>query len=341
MKFKFENTSTEILFQTDINIEFQKGENNVFVIDSKILVLYSSLFEKVDDRSKIYEYNAIEDNKNQASLIDIYRFLQDRNVNRNTRIFGIGGGVTTDIAAFAASTYKRGCRLILVPTTLLGMVDAAIGGKTGINFKNIKNGIGSFFPAEKVMVNPEFLKTQPEADYKAGLVEIVKMSFLKDSKLQSMLEQNFKIDQLIEEAVKTKMQLCELDLHDKSSRRFLNLGHTFGHVLESVSSYEISHGEAVAIGIRAAARLSLIKHFIDEPVYNQIIARLDRHGFSKSFPKKHRAKLLKRGTEILMQDKKADDKLNLILFKGLQELFVYKTDNRLEVMKSLTEFADD
>ncbi len=341
MRYKLENKEIEILFQEKRQIEFQPSSSEVYIIDSIVFTLYPDLFEKIGDKSKIFVFNANESSKDQLSLNRIYKFFLERNINRNTRIFGIGGGITTDLTAFAASTYKRGCRLILIPTTLLGMVDATIGGKTGINFENIKNGIGSFYPAEKVIINPEFLKTQSDKNFQAGLIEIVKMSFIKGSNLQVLLNKKLNVKQLIEEAIKTKMHLCEQDFHDRSLRRQLNLGHTFGHVLESISKYEISHGEAVAIGIRAAAKFSINNGFIDRIVSDQIISKLNRFAFSTTFPNKYLAGLLENGADIMMQDKKADDKINLVLFKGLQELFIYKTENILKVLNVLAEFADD
>jgi len=151
-------------------------------------------------------------------------------------------------------------------------------------------------------------------------------------------EQN--IEAIISEAIRTKMELCQQDLQDRSSRRLLNLGHTFGHVLESISNYKIPHGTAVAIGIRAAIRFSFLKGFVDSNVCEQIEKKLDLFKLSTSFPAKYLSQLLENGVSILKQDKKADHKINLVLFKDLQELFVFKTDNSSEVIKTLHEFAD-
>jgi len=156
MKFIIENLETEIIFSKFFLTEFDKDENNVYIIDAKVLELFNA-------------------------------------------------------TAFASATYKRGCRLILVPTTLLGMVDAAIGGKTGVNFDNIKNGIGCFYPAEKVIIDTDFLETQQKADYRDGFVEIVKMSFLPHSNLAEMLfnEQN------IEGIIKAKSLLSLNEFADE------------------------------------------------------------------------------------------------------------------------------
>ena len=340
MKFSNKNLNTEIVFNKNILTEFDLNDTHVFIIDSNVLRLYESLFEIIEDKSRIFIYEACERTKNFNSLKKIYKFLHANKVNRNSMIYGIGGGVTTDITALAASTYKRGCRLILIPTTLLGIVDASIGGKTGINFNDIKNGIGSFYTAEKVIINTDFLKTLQETDYKDGLVEIIKMSFLSQSNLRKILfdEQNF--EDIIKEAIRTKMELCKQDLHDRSSRRLLNLGHTFGHVLETVSSYEISHGTAVAVGIRAAAKFSLQKGFIVQQTLKAIEERLDKFGLPASFNSKYLPEIIRIGESILKQDKKADDKINLVLFKDMQELFIYKTKDSCNVINMFNELSD-
>lgn len=340
MKFKIENSNMEIEYTKNLLNLIEHGDNKVYIIDSKVHILHKKVFNEIKDHSRIYIYKASEHTKNFDSLQRIYKFLQVNQVNRNSIIYGMGGGITTDITAFAASTYKRGCRLIIIPTTLLGMVDAAIGGKTGINFESIKNDIGSFYPAEKVIINTNFLKTQLEADYKDGIVEIIKMSFLPHSNLHNILSEKHKIEDVIKEAIRTKMEMCRHDLYDKSSRKLLNLGHTFGHVLESISNYEISHGTAVAIGIRAAARLSLQKGFIEKETQKAIEKRLDNFDLPTSFNSKYLHKIIKNGECILKQDKKADDKINLILFKGIRELFIYRTENSCEVINIFKEISN-
>jgi 3-dehydroquinate synthase len=339
MKFKIDNSETEVIFSTDI-IDQLENRRTVYIVDSRVNELFPHLFRAVKDQSKILVFEASEQSKNLESLQQIYHFLKEKEVTRNDLIVGIGGGITTDIVSFAASTYKRGCRLILIPTTLLGMIDAAIGGKTGINFGSVKNGIGSFFPAEKVFIDTDFLHSQAEEDFKTGFVEIIKMSFLPHSKLSEMLISKMDIREIIEEAIRTKFAFCENDLHDRNSRRLLNLGHTFGHVLEAVSNYEIPHGKAVAIGIRAAAKFSRKYDFISEHVFKQIIERLDMHELPENFDNRYMTRLQQEGEAILKQDKKADENINLVLFNNRQELFIHRTDKSRHVIKILEEFAD-
>ena len=339
MKFRIGNSETEIEFTSDLKHALHSQPECVFIIDAKILDLYQDLLNDVDRR--VFRFEARERHKSLAAMQKIYEFLAENYVKRSSFIVGIGGGITTDLAAFAASTFKRGCRLILVPTTLLGMVDAAVGGKTGLNFNGIKNGIGSFYPAEKVMINTDFLKTLPDKEIQEGMVEIVKMSFLPKSNLAGLLAKKERIETIIEEAVRTKMDLCRNDPADKAARRFLNLGHTFGHVLETVSDYAIPHGTAVAVGIRAAAELSFRRNNISPDSYQNILKRLDDYDLPATYPQKYLPQLKNMGESTIWQDKKADKKINLILFGNEAKLIVQQTNDSREIIEILGGFADE
>lgn len=336
MKYKLNNQECEIIFKklekTDL------ADNKFVIVDEAVTRFYPEIINGLNN--EIYILDANEENKNLENLNKILTIMYQKNITRKTLIVGIGGGVTTDMAGFATSVYKRGCRLMQVPTTLLSMVDAAIGGKTGVNFQSVKNGLGSFYPAEKIIINIDFLKTLSKTEMLAGMVEIIKMSFLPESKLALLLKNKSSHLELVQEAIRTKMEICVKDLEDRGLRRLLNLGHTFGHVLESVSKYEIKHGTAVAIGMHAAAKFSKRKKLIGQSEYNEISARFILHDLPNNFSSKYIEQIKKNGAEILQQDKKADTKINLVLFKGIQELTVYRTDNFTEIIDSLLEFAN-
>jgi 3-dehydroquinate synthase len=182
--------------------------------------------------------------------------------SRKSVIAGIGGGVVTDIAAFAASIFMRGCALILVPTTLLAMVDAAIGGKSGINYANHKNMVGTFYPASKIYLVPQFLETLPERQLKSGLAEVIKHGMLGDEESLNIVEKEGQkiyardidlLSYLVERSLKVKCDIVEKDFREHGGRAFLNLGHTFAHALEAATSFSrYTHGEAVAWGIMCA-----------------------------------------------------------------------------------------
>ena len=204
--------------------------------------------------------------KTIESVLAICKAAIDSNAKRSAVFTGIGGGVITDMTAFAASIFKRGATCKLVPTTLLSMVDAAIGGKTGCDFDSYKNMIGSFFPAQKIHIIPSFIQSLPENEFRSGMAEVVKTALLYSKELFEKLASKPEIlqnrkDPLVEEMIKicvnAKAAVVEQDLTEKNIRMQLNLGHTFGHALETRAGLgKVSHGDAVAWGIARAAELS-------------------------------------------------------------------------------------
>lgn len=204
--------------------------------------------------------------KTIESVLAICKAAIDSNAKRSAVFTGIGGGVITDMTAFAASIFKRGATCELVPTTLLSMVDAAIGGKTGCDFDSYKNMIGSFFPAQKIHIIPSFIQSLPENEYRSGMAEVIKTALLYSKELFEKLASKPEIlqnrkDPLVEEMIKicvnAKAAVVEQDLTEKNIRMQLNLGHTFGHALETRAGLgKVSHGDAVAWGMARAAELS-------------------------------------------------------------------------------------
>ena len=340
MEYFLNEKKTEIIFQNEFKISFPKKTKKVFLIDKKVYQLFENELGKIIDCASFFIY-ASEENKSIKTIEQSYRFFRENNVNRSTIIIGIGGGITTDITAFAASTYKRGCRLQLVPTTFLAMIDAAIGGKTAINFDGIKNSIGTFYPAEKVFIIPEFLTRLPEKEVENGWVECIKTALVKPSNLYEILISNKdKItSEILQLAIDLKLSICEKDLEDKNERKHLNLGHTFAHILESVSNYEISHGTAVAIGIRAAAKLSLQSGYIDDAIYKKIIFILDYFKLPDKIPGKYKKRIRENGLEILLQDKKATSRINVVFFNGFQSVFIKEIIEPNIILEALDNFV--
>ncbi len=192
---------------------------------------------------------------------------------RDVTVIALGGGVIGDMAGFAAATWMRGVNLIQVPTTLLAQVDAAIGGKTGFNLAAGKNLVGAFHQPTSVMIDVETLKTLEDRDYRAGLAEVVKYGAIRDAEFLAWLERNTGallrrqtdvLQQAVERSVAHKIAIVEDDERETGQRAILNFGHTFGHALESATGYQrYRHGEAVAIGMHLAARLSTRLGMID------------------------------------------------------------------------------
>ncbi|KQC10931.1 MAG: hypothetical protein APR54_03000, partial [Candidatus Cloacimonas sp. SDB] len=263
---------------------------------------------------------------NLSAAEGIYNFFQLNNVNRSSMIYGIGGGITTDIAAFAASTYMRGCRLSLVPTTFLAMIDSTIGGKTALNYKGIKNNLGTFYPAEKVHVCPNFLSTLPENELRNGWAEAIKISLIGKTDLyEEILNSNRKIsDSIIARAIDLKLRLCNIDPEDKQERRILNLGHTFGHIIEKLTDFSTPHGMAVSLGIRAAAQLSFQEGYLTAAEVKKITRVLDYFKFPSFIAIKQDLISQEQFKQILHLDKKSSYKnkkieINLIVFEGFQK----------------------
>ena len=182
---------------------------------------------------------------------DLERLWRSLGVDRAGTVVALGGGTTTDLAGFAAATYMRGIDWAAVPTTLVGQVDAAIGGKTAIDLPEAKNLVGAFHWPARTIVDPALLATLPESERLNGMAEVVKTGLLAGEPFWELAD-----EELVRRCAAYKAALCLRDPHDLGPRRALNLGHTFGHALEAASGYELPHGRAVALGLLAALRLS-------------------------------------------------------------------------------------
>ncbi|TKJ33774.1 3-dehydroquinate synthase [Blastococcus sp. CCUG 61487] len=181
-------------------------------------------------------------------------------LTRTDAVVGIGGGAVTDLAGFLAATWARGVRVVQVPTSLLGMVDAAVGGKTGINTAAGKNLVGAFHPPAAVLADTEALAGLPEAEFRAGLAEVVKCGFIADGEILRLLAEDptgrRHTEELITRAIQVKADAVGQDLRDTGVREFLNYGHTLGHAIERIEDFRWRHGEAVAVGLVFAAELA-------------------------------------------------------------------------------------
>ncbi len=207
-----------------------------------------------------------ESNKRMAVVETLAEQMMERGADRTSLVIGFGGGIVTDISGFLAAVFMRGIPVLQIPTTLLAQVDAATGGKTGVNLVNGKNLVGSFHQPQAVLIDPQVLATLPEREYRAGLFEIVKCGVIRDRDLFTLLEQrpgevlSMKpaiVDDLISAAVRIKAEVVSADEREGGVRRILNFGHTVGHAIEAETQYvRLLHGEAVAWGMLAATRLA-------------------------------------------------------------------------------------
>ena len=208
-----------------------------------------------------------EQHKNLQTVQRIWKTLMKHHADRNALLVNLGGGVITDLGGFSASTYKRGIKFINIPTTLLAMVDAAIGGKTGIDFGGAKNQIGTFAEAEDVLVDPVFLSTLPRREILSGMAEMLKYGFIADDNLLEINIDNYQ-DHILR-AGEIKREIVAKDPKEAGLRKILNFGHTLGHAIEShclTTNCPLLHGEAVALGVAGALWLSVKNCGLDEQV---------------------------------------------------------------------------
>jgi len=237
-------------------------------------------------QSLVITLPAGEAHKSLVNLTHIFDQLMNQQYTRDTVCISFGGGVITDITGLAASLYQRGVGVIHIPTTLLAQVDASIGGKTAINYQGVKNNIGTFYQPQAVIIDTYWLATLPQRDYQAGLAEVVKMAIAFDSDFFAWLEAQ--ADKLLareEEIVlhaitkscALKAAVIAEDEYDIGRRALLNLGHTFAHAIESAFGYTWLHGEAVAIGLLAAAKCAVAVGYLqqgDADRIEQLLLRL-------------------------------------------------------------------
>jgi len=215
----------------------------VVITDTNVARLYGK-----ELKGRVFAFPAGEKFKTRATKEKLENALLKAGFLRDTTIIGLGGGVVCDMAGFLAATYCRGVRLILVPTTLMAMVDASIGGKNGLNTSQGKNLIGTIYHPEKVVINLDFLKTLPEHEMRCGLVEMFKHAFIADEGLLESMD--------VRRAIEVKRRIVARDAKERGLRRVLNFGHTIGHAIERLSDYKTSHGDAVAIGMVVEAALA-------------------------------------------------------------------------------------
>ena len=218
-----------------------------------------------------------EEHKNPATWAGILSFLCENELGRDDPILALGGGVTGDLAGFAAASYRRGCPFVQVPTTLLAAVDASVGGKTAIDLPGGKNQAGFFYQPLAVFCDPTLFATLPARELRCGLAELVKMGVLFDRALFDSLRGGYDpacAEELVARGVALKCGVVERDELDRGERRLLNLGHSFGHAIERRSAYSISHGEAVAIGMAMIARAAALRGLCTVGTAEEIVSLL-------------------------------------------------------------------
>ncbi len=294
----------------------------------------------------VFSIPAGDENKNIDSAVKIWKYLTENGATRKSLMINLGGGMITDIGGFAASTFKRGIRYINISTTLLGAVDAATGGKTGINFLGLKNEIGVFAPADAVLIDVEFFKTLDTKNLRSGFAEMVKHALIdKREEWNEILKFDLEnvdfhvLKELVDRSVKIKERVVEQDPTEKNIRKALNLGHTFAHAFESLSYRQmrpVLHGYAVMWGLLCELYLSHVKlnfpkddllklKYLIKEYYGTFI--IDCDDYEPLF-------------ELMTHDKKNESKeINFTLLTDIGEIKINQTATKEEIYDCLDFFA--
>ena len=303
-------------------------------VPAKMIKSILSRFNKKKIEKKKIVFN--EKSKNLKTVSSIVKILEKKNFSRNDCLISVGGGICGDVCGFASSIFKRGLNFVNVPTTLLSQVDSSIGGKTGINSLSGKNMIGSFYQPSLVISDINFLKSLPKKEMICGYAEILKHSLINNKTFFKFLKKNFikilnhdrkVLESAIYKSCLIKKEIVEKDEKEKNIRKVLNLGHTFAHAYEATIGYNkgLNHGEAVLLGIMSAVEFSRKKNILKKNDFGQIaehLRKLNYDNLNKYFKLKDISKII----FYMKQDKKnKDDKINLILLKGIGKPILNKS----------------
>ncbi|MCX8532522.1 3-dehydroquinate synthase [Chryseobacterium luquanense] len=304
---------------------------------------------ETDIAFEILEIEAGEEMKNIQTANQLWEILTEMQADRKALIINLGGGVITDMGGFVASTYKRGIQFINIPTTLLSMCDASIGGKTGIDLMHYKNMVGTFSFPEQIYVYPRFLDTLPAKEVKSGFAEMLKHGLIADKKHWEDLIQLQHLDPVgiepfIPQSMEIKQEVVNADFHEKNVRKTLNFGHTIGHAIESLclqSENPILHGEAVALGMICESHLSYLEGLISKEDSGLIIENIQKYFCFVDLTDFKDKDIF----SLLLNDKKnSDAKINFSLLSGIGScVFDHQcsTENiqkSIDFYKKLSEF---
>ena len=321
-----------LLDQGELIRQHIPGNSALVVSNTTVAPLYLDKVEQALDGLK-HESVILpdgEEHKNLTVLNTIYDALLQHRFDRNTTIIALGGGVVGDMAGFAAASYQRGVHLIQIPTTLLSQVDSSVGGKTGVNHALGKNMIGAFYQPRAVLADTATLNTLPDRELSAGLAEVIKYGLIKKPDFFEWLQANVNallqrdtgaLARAIEISCQTKAEVVAADERESGQRALLNLGHTFGHAIETGMGYgEWLHGEAVGAGMCMAARMSQQLGWIDDNAVVQTVALIEQAKLPTMAPA---SMTVEQFMQLMAVDKKVlDGVLRLVLLKSIGDAVV-------------------
>ncbi|HSJ89962.1 MAG TPA: 3-dehydroquinate synthase [Anaerolineales bacterium] len=268
-------------------------QNPIIVTDENVAAIHLNKIESVlrdaGCEPKSVVLPAGEEHKNLETISSLWKSFLENGLDRKSTVVALGGGVIGDMAGFAASTFMRGIDWVAVPTTLLSMVDASLGGKTGVDLPEGKNLIGSFHPPKLVLADPSLLLTLPAREFRSGMAEVVKHGIISEPNLFDLCSRGLdwvkdNLEEIVKRAMAVKIQVIEADPFEKGIRAKLNLGHTVGHAVELVSKFELRHGEAIAIGMVIESQYAERIGVASKGLTNPIAEVLSKLGLPTSVP---------------------------------------------------------
>jgi 3-dehydroquinate synthase len=312
----------------------EKGHSGraVIVTDAIVRGLYANVLSRAlhnaDFKVTLLEVPVGEKYKTLETAAVLYDKLTGSYTTRTTPLLALGGGVIGDLAGFAAATYMRGLPLIQVPTTLLAMVDSSIGGKTAVDRGKLKNIVGTFYQPRMVVADTGTLSTLPENELANGLAEVIKSAAIRNTGLFRFLEINIDkarerhpevLEDMVLETARIKAEIVAKDEKEEGLRGILNFGHTVGHAVEAVSGFGLKHGQAVAIGMMAAAKISRRMGILDESEVERLEMLIRQAGLPVTMPEIDAEKVM----QAMQHDKKVrNDKIRFVLLKSIGNAFI-------------------
>ncbi len=344
IKIKSNLYDYEVDFVEDFSVTLKSFDSKVLlIIDRKVHTLYAEKFIGVDS-DKIFFMDADEHKKNMTTVMEIVSFMQDIGLKKDWKVICFGGGITQDVTTLAANLFLRNVDWYFFPTTLLSMCDSCIGGKCGINFRNVKNQIGVFYPPKRIFIDVNFLNTLTEEDYINGWGELLKFSLTSDPKFYEKLKSEGKyipcqsIAEYIHRGLLEKKKIIEADEFESDLRRVLNYGHTFGHALEAYTNNKIPHGKGVIWGIDVANFLAFKEGLLSKEIYLDIKSLIRKNFIVEEIVIEQPEKLF----ELIKTDKKfKNGQLSFALLDNPSHLIIHPMKLNDSTYKLFEEYLRD
>jgi 3-dehydroquinate synthase len=329
-------------FEKEIHSAFQNHTRVFLLMDVNTQVYCFPEFKKVFPANIKIETIVVpvgEQSKSLAQAEQIWKRLFEANATKSDCLIALGGGVVSDLGGFVAALYKRGMNYFIFPTSLMAMTDAALGGKTGVDFLQIKNSLGVLYAPEMIMIATSFLKTLNDREYKNGLAEIYKHAIIADDSLWNDLKSNNDNHEILLKSIAVKAKVVNNDFYEKGERKILNYGHTIGHALESyalINNIDLLHGEAIVAGMMIEAELAFSAGLLSKENKDEIVNELSIKFTNANFSKVD-FKVL---SDFLLQDKKNTDQICFSLPTKIGHCEINQFASLEEIKKATLVYLD-